>query len=75
MKAFCLQGAELSVTPIKKTEISESMSEEEKIYVAEVNEQYDKTSEKLNNQDKTVEGFLAYDISFLLAVKWSRMET
>lgn len=59
-------GAELSVTPIKKTEISESMSEEEKIYVAEVNEQYDKTSEKLNNQDKTVEGFLAYDISFFV---------
>ena len=62
------QGASLSVTPIVKKEITDSMTEEEKQEVQTMNDQYDQTEKKL--QEKADEelynmaGFLAYDISF-----------
>lgn len=63
-------GAELSVTPITKTEITDDMSEEEKAQAEEVNAQYEFTEEKLKEDseenDTTMEGFLAYDICFLV---------
>ena len=62
------EGASLSVTPIVKKEITDSMTEEEKQEVQTMNDQYDQTEKKL--QEKADEelcnmaGFLAYDISF-----------
>lgn len=64
------EGAELSVTPIEKKNITSSMSAEEKEEAEKINAQYDMTSEKLNEEseknEQTLEGFLAYDISFML---------
>ena len=64
------EGAELSVTPITKTEITDDMSKEEKAQAEEINAQYDFTEEKLQKDseenDTTMEGFLAYDICFLV---------
>ena len=64
------EGAELSVTPITKTEITDDMSEEEKAQAEEINDQYDFTEEQLQKDseenDTTMEGFLAYDICFLV---------
>lgn len=64
------EGAELSVTPIEKTEITDDMSEEDKAKAEEINAQYDLTEKKLNEDsaenEETMEGFLAYDISFLI---------
>ena len=64
------ENAELSVTPITKTEITDDMSEEEKAQAEEINAQYDLTEEKLQKDseenDTTMEGFLAYDICFLV---------
>ena len=64
------KGAELSVTPIVKTEITNDMSAKEKAQAKEINEQYAFTEEKLQadseEKDETMEGFLAYDISFLV---------
>ena len=64
------RGAELSVTPITKTEITDDMSEEEKAQAEEINDQYDFTEEKLKEDseenEEVMEGFLAYDICFLL---------
>ena len=64
------EDAELSVTPIVKTEITDNMSEEEKAQAEEINAQYDLTEEKLQKDseedEETMEGFLAYDISFLV---------
>lgn len=64
------EGAELSVTPIEKTEITEDMSEEEKAEAEKINEQYSFTEEKLNEEseanEEVMEGFLAYDICFLV---------
>lgn len=64
------EGAELSVTPIEKTEITDDMSEEDKAKAEEINAQYDLTEKKLNEDseenEETMEGFLAYDISFLV---------
>ena len=64
------EGAELSVTPIEKTEITDDMTAEEKAEAEKINDQYDLTEKKLNedseeNEEK-MEGFLAYDISFLV---------
>ena len=63
-------GAELSVTPITKTEITDDMSKEEKAQAEEINAQYDFTEEQLQKDseenDTTMEGFLAYDICFLV---------
>ena len=63
-------GAELSVTPITKTEITDNMSEEEKAQAEEINAQYDFTEEQLQKDSEenatTMEGFLAYDICFLV---------
>ena len=63
-------GAELSVTPITKTEITDDMSEEEKAQAEEINAQYDFTEEQLQKDSEenatTMEGFLAYDICFLV---------
>ncbi|MBS6677141.1 MAG: hypothetical protein KH330_05320 [Clostridiales bacterium] len=64
------EGAELSVTPITKTEITDDMSEEEKAQAEEINDQYDFTEEQLQKDseenDTTMEGFLAYDICFMV---------
>lgn len=64
------EDAELSVTPLVKTEITDNMSEEEKAQAEEINAQYDLTEEKLQEDieenEETLEGFLAYDISFLV---------
>ena len=64
------EGAELSVTPITKTEITGDMSKEEKAQAEEINAQYDFTEEQLQKDseenDTTMEGFLAYDICFLV---------
>lgn len=64
------EGAELSVTPIEKTEITDSMSEEDKAEAEKINAQYDLTEKKLTEDseanEETMEGFLAYDISFII---------
>ena len=64
------EGAELSVTPIEKTEITDDMTAEEKAEAEKINDQYDLTEKKLNEDseenEETMEGFLAYDISFLV---------
>ena len=64
------EGAELSVTPIEKTKITDDMTAEEKAEAEKINEQYDLTEKKLNEDseenEETMEGFLAYDISFLV---------
>lgn len=44
------EDAELSVTPIVKTEITEEMSEEDKAVAEEINAQYDKTEQKLTEE-------------------------
>ncbi len=64
------EGAELSVTPIEKTKITDDMTAEEKAEAEKINDQYDLTEQKLNEDSEenevTMEGFLAYDISFLV---------
>lgn len=64
------ENAELSVTPIVKKTITADMSEEEKAEVEDINAQYTLTEKKLNEDSKknetTMEGFLAYDISFIV---------
>ena len=64
------EGAELSVTPIVKTEITDDMSEESRVEAEQINAQYDLTEKKLTEDseanEETMEGFLAYDISFLV---------
>lgn len=64
------EGAVLSVTPIVKTEVTANMTEEEKAEAEAINNQYDLTEKKLNEDSKksetTMEGFLAYDISFIV---------
>ena len=63
-------GAELKVTPIEKKEITNGMTEEEKAEAEAVNDQYDLTEKKLTEDseanDTMMQGFLAYDISFLV---------
>ncbi len=60
--------AQLSVTPIVKTDITNAMSEEEKQTAEEVNAKYDTTEQKLNekatDESYGIAGFLAYDITF-----------
>ena len=64
------ENAELSVTPIVKTAITADMSEEEKAEAEDINAQYALTEKKLNEDSEknetTMEGFLAYDISFIV---------
>lgn len=64
------EGAKLSVTPIEKTEITNDMTAEEKAEAEKINDQYDLTEKKLTEDseknEETMEGFLAYDISFLV---------
>ena len=64
------EGAVLSVTPIVKTEVTANMTEEEKAEAEAINNQYDLTEKKLNEDSEksetTMEGFLAYDISFIV---------
>ena len=64
------EGAKLSVTPIERTEITDDMTAEEKAEAEKINDQYDLTEKKLNEDseenEETIEGFLAYDISFLV---------
>lgn len=69
-KGVLPEEAEISVTPIVKTEEEElaNLSEEERAEAENINEQYDSTEEKLREDSEvngeTLEGFLAYDISF-----------
>ena len=44
------EGATLSVTPVIKQEITDSMSDEEKAKAEELNDQYDHTEKKLNEK-------------------------
>ena len=64
------EGAKLSVTPIEKTEFTDDMTAEEKAEAEKINDQYELTEKKLNEDseenEETMEGFLAYDISFLV---------
>ena len=66
------EGAELSVIPIVKTEEEqmEDLSQEQKAEAEAVNEQYALTEQKLIEDSEAngvlMEGFLAYDISFLV---------
>ncbi len=64
------EGAELSVTPVERIEITEDMSEEEAEKAEALNEQYDFANQKLSEEaqakDKVVTGFVAYDICFLV---------
>lgn len=62
------EDAQLSVTPIVKTDITDKMSKEEKQTAEEINTKYDETEQKLNEkateESYSVAGFLAYDITF-----------
>ena len=58
--------AQLSVTPVKTQQVTDAMSEEEKASINKINEEYQSTSEKIKEGNEDVEGFLAYDISFLV---------
>ena len=64
------EDAELSVTPIVETEITDDMTDDEKAAAEAINEQYALTEQKLNEDSKenevVMEGFLAYDISFFV---------
>lgn len=64
------EGAQLSVTPIEKTEITNEMTAEEAAEAEQINAQYDLTEKKLTEDseknEETMEGFLAYDISFIV---------
>ena len=64
------EGAQLSVTPIEKTEITNDMTAEEAAEAEQINAQYDLTEKKLTEDseknEETMEGFLAYDISFIV---------
>lgn len=64
------EGAELSVTPIEQKEVTSDMTEEEAAEAEKVNEQYELTSQKLQEESEkkqeTLEGFLAYDICFIV---------
>ena len=64
------ENAKLSVTPIVKKTITADMSDEEKSEAEAVNAQYDLTEKKLNEDSEKnetiMEGFLAYDISFIV---------
>jgi len=64
------ENAELNVTPIVKKVITDDMDAAEREKAEAINNQYDFTSEKLTEEgareEETVEGFLAYDISFLV---------
>lgn len=64
------EGVELSVTPIVKTDITDDMSDEDKMKAEKVNAQYDLTEKKLAEDseanEEAMEGFLAYDISFIV---------
>ena len=46
------EGAELSVTPIEKTEITDDMTAEEKAEAEKINDQYDLTEKKLNEDSE-----------------------
>ena len=63
------EGATLSVTPIIKQEITDSMSDEEKTKAEELNNQYDftenKLKEKAEDESYDIAGFLAYNITFV----------
>lgn len=63
------EDAQLQVTPVVKTDITDTMSEEEKQAAEAVNAKYDTAEQKLNekatDEAYDIAGFLAYDISFL----------
>lgn len=62
------EGADLAVVPIRKQEIPEDASAEEKAALQEMNQKYDETKSHLDadaDTEKEIEGFVAYDISFM----------
>lgn len=64
------EGAKLSVTPIEQKKVTKEMSKKEAAEVEKINEQYELTSQKLQEESEkkkeTLEGFLAYDICFIV---------
>lgn len=64
------EGAQLSVTPIEQKEVTKNMTEEEAAEAEKINEQYELTNQKLleesEKKQETLEGFLAYDICFIV---------
>ncbi len=64
------EGAELSVTPIEKKEVTDDMSRKEAKEAEEINAQYELTEKKLQEEsekkEESLQGFLAYDICFVV---------
>lgn len=62
-------GAGLSVTPIEKKKVTADMDAQEKAETEALNKQYDLTEKKLKekakDEERQIEGFLAYDISLV----------
>lgn len=64
------ENAVLKVTPIEKKEINDEMDAVTKAETEKINALHDQTNEKLKSDDEenetSLEGFLAYDISFMV---------
>lgn len=64
------EGAELSVKKIEPVMTTADLNDEEVVDAREINDQYELTAKKLLEESEknntTLEGFLAYDISFLV---------
>lgn len=64
------EGAELSVKKIEPVMTTADLDDEETVQAKEINDQYELTAKKLQEESEknntTLEGFLAYDISFLV---------
>lgn len=62
------EGAELSVKKIEPVMTTADLDDEEAVVAKEINDQYELTAKKLQEESEknntTLEGFLAYDISF-----------
>lgn len=64
------EGAALSVTPIIKQDVTDDLDLEKKEKIEALNQKYDETEKHLeekfeeDDEQKTLEAFLAYDISF-----------
>ena len=62
--------AVMVVTPLVETEITEDMTEEQKQTAQKINDQYALAEEKLEEENekdgRSLEGFVAYDISFFI---------
>lgn len=64
------EGAQLSVKKIEPVMTTADLDDEETVQAKEINDQYELTAKKLQEESEknntTLEGFLAYDISFLV---------